>query len=117
MGQADPVSVFPGQQPVRKDPYGGSRVGCTGHGNPDDPVNLDTALRIKNPKLLPWRLHVSSFWSKRLHFSPGDEKQPMERRRRHHHLFIFSENTDLHLCRQGKTFSVWHGCHHTRGVM
>lgn len=38
MGQTDPVSVFPSQQPFRKDPPGCSGVGCTGDGNPDDPV-------------------------------------------------------------------------------
>lgn len=38
MGQTDPVSVFPSQQPLRKNPPGCSGVGCTGSGNPDDPV-------------------------------------------------------------------------------
>lgn len=38
MGQTDPVSVFPSQQPFRKDPRGCSRVGGAGDGDPDDPV-------------------------------------------------------------------------------
>lgn len=42
MGQTDPVSVFPSQQPLRKDPAGRSRVGRAGDGNPDDPVNILT---------------------------------------------------------------------------
>ena len=38
LGQADPVSMFPGQQPPREDPHGCSGVGRTGFGSPDDPV-------------------------------------------------------------------------------
>lgn len=115
MGQADPVSVFPGQQPVRKDPYGCSRMGCTGDGNPDDPVNIGTTLRIKkNPNC---SLSLSTF-----HLSGQNvctsvlvmKNSRGERLCHHHHLFIFSKNTDLHLCWLGKKFSVWQGCDHTR---
>lgn len=42
LGQTDPVSVFPSQQPSWKDPSGCSRVGCTSYGSPDDPVNIPT---------------------------------------------------------------------------
>lgn len=50
LGQTDPVSVFSSQQPARKDPSGCSRVGRTGYGNPDDPVNNSTLPHPKKDK-------------------------------------------------------------------
>lgn len=53
VGQTDPVALFSSQQPFRKDPSGCSRVGCTGNGNADDPVNVFTSHITKSQKLLP----------------------------------------------------------------
>lgn len=53
VGQTDPVSLFSSQQPFRKDPSGCSRVGCTGNGNADDPVNVITSHITKSQTLLP----------------------------------------------------------------
>lgn len=55
MGQTDPVTVFPSQQPIRKDPSGCSGVGCTGNGNPDDPINI---LTLPTTEYL-WHLSLS----------------------------------------------------------
>ena len=53
MGQTDPVPVFPSQQSSRKDPAGRPRMGCTGNGNPDVPVNILTLPVAASPSLLP----------------------------------------------------------------
>lgn len=53
MGQTDPISLFPSQQSFGEDPSGCSRVGCTGDGNADDPVSIQTFSQHNTPKLLP----------------------------------------------------------------
>lgn len=64
MGQTDPVSVFPSQQPFRKDPRGCSRVGGAGDGDPDDPVASPFTPPITEmSETAPCRPVLSSWWN------------------------------------------------------
>lgn len=94
MGQTDPVSVFPSQQPFRKDPSGCSRVGCTGNGNPDDPVNIFTLPTTKSPKLLSQPGLKCCLPSQKIS-SPSNGNTQREKPLVSVTFFEFSENTVL----------------------